>query len=251
MAAYKKDLRLYLDESGVPELLPHDRYYTLCGVVVNSIQSNLLKIKADQIKFKYWGDTKIVFHSREIGLKLSNFEILDDPITERNFLKDIYAYLHGNGYKLIIVSVDKQASSALGWTPKDVQDKATDAMIEAFLMFLNFRDAHGQIIMESSGGRDVAFYKRYSYYLSQGLPSQNLTHFDVKNLITSITFASKKNHDIETQIADIFAYPASRQCAHDDGHALMTSPSYEENVCQYLAAKLADIENVPAFFRLP
>jgi hypothetical protein len=251
-AAFKKDVRLYIDESGVPEIDPNSRYYTLCGIVVNSYQANILKIKADQIKFKYWGHTKVVFHSREIGLRMNDFAILNDPNVESNFLKDIYNYLITGGYNLILITVDKDAAVAAGWSAKQISDNATDAMIEAFLNLLKSRpNMHGQIILESSGVKDIRFYKRYSSYLSQGFPASNLSHIDVKNLVTSVSFVSKKNHDIEIQLADLYAYPTTRRCAHDDGHNPLVTGSYEHKVCQIIPMKIAKIGTGNAFYRLP
>ncbi|MFZ1987446.1 MAG: DUF3800 domain-containing protein [Minisyncoccia bacterium] len=251
-AAFKKDLKLYIDESGIPDPDSSDRYYTLCGICVNSYQANTLKIKADQIKFKFWGHTKVVFHSREIGLKNNVFSILQDPRTEGSFLADIFNYLNTNGYKIILISVDKQAAKAAGWSAKKIEDNTTDMMIETFLRILKSKsDMHGQIILESSGAKDIRFYKRYTSYLSQGFPKQNLSHIDVKNLVTSVSFVSKKNHDIETQIADIYAYPANRRCAHDDNHQEMISGSYEHKICQLLPAKLAQMDGTPCHYRLP
>lgn len=84
--------KLYIDESGAPELSHHDKNYTLCGIIVQPYQAEELKIKANQIKFKYWTDTDIVFHSVDIGQTKNNFAILNNPITKKDFHKDLISF---------------------------------------------------------------------------------------------------------------------------------------------------------------
>ena len=38
--------KLYIDESGAPELSHHDKNYTLCGIIVQPYQAEELKIKS-------------------------------------------------------------------------------------------------------------------------------------------------------------------------------------------------------------
>jgi len=66
-----------------------------------------LKIKADQIKFKYWDKTSIIFHSREIGRKEGDFHILKDNKINKDFSRDLIRFLHQGNFQLFGVLVDK------------------------------------------------------------------------------------------------------------------------------------------------
>lgn len=243
--------RLYIDESGAPELTHHDKNYTLCGIIVRPYQADSLKIKADQIKYKYWNDTNIVFHSVEIGQMKNDFSILNNPTIKKDFYKDLLFFLNSGTYKVIIVSVNKEKASKQGLDSKQIHEMAYDEMIMFFISFLAKEKLKGQIHMETSGGKDVNFHKRFISYLSHGLPSLSLTHSDVKELLTSISFVSKNNHDIETQLADLFAYPATRYFLHTEGTKALITNSYEEKVSNILKLKLIDVKGKKSLIRIP
>jgi len=242
---------LYIDESGAPSLNHRDKNYTICGVIVRPYQANKLKIKADQIKFKYWNDTHIPFHSIDIGKQKNDFLILKNPVTQRNFLMDLYGFLSTGSYRCIIVSVDKAKAQQQGWDAKKVRNEAIDTLLGFFISFLSQYGLPGQITIESSGGQDINFYKRYTVFLSKGFPSLGLSHEDVKSFLTSISFVQKNNHDIETQIADLFAYPATRQFLHDEGTKTIIPGSYENKMNNILKTKLIQIRGQKSIKRLP
>ena len=60
----------------------------------------------------------------------------------------------------------------------------------------------------------------------------------MKKILTSISFVSKNNQDIETQIADLLAYPAGYSCLVTDGTKAIVPNSYEDNLCKILSAKI-------------
>ena len=132
MALATKLHRLYIDETGVPNFTALDKNYTLCGVIVRSYQSEDLRIRADQIKFKYWGNTNVVFHSKDIGKKQNEFSILNNPNINKSFLGD----LNTGQYKCIVVSVNKDKAQQQGWNQTQIQNSAVDKMLEFFVAFL-------------------------------------------------------------------------------------------------------------------
>jgi len=247
--------RLYLDETGIPSLKTpsyYSPYFILSGILVNQNQNDFLKITADRIKFKYWNNINIVFHSREIGKRENNFSILKDPKIEANFHNDLVNFLTQNQVKAIIVAVDKKSALASGWEDKDIYEKAADEIIRFFIEFLNNKKSRGHITIESASTiKDIAFLKKYSFYLSNGLSSLNLNPKDIKDLLTAISFVSKRNFDIETQIADLLAYPAGYKCMCQDGSKQAIPNSYEDRICNVLQQKLITIGSKNSFIRLP
>jgi len=74
-----KNYNLFIDELGnANPLNTSSPVYILCGIIVSGQNREKLKIHADQIKFKYWGNTNIVFHSREIGRSEGDFQNLSN-----------------------------------------------------------------------------------------------------------------------------------------------------------------------------
>ncbi|MBU4375034.1 DUF3800 domain-containing protein [Patescibacteria group bacterium] len=95
--------RLFIDELGTAN--PKDTnssLYILAGCSVNEEERLKMKIWADQIKFKYWGHTNIVFHSREIGRKVNDFKILKDRKIFNDFLKDLGQFLEDAKFKMFL-----------------------------------------------------------------------------------------------------------------------------------------------------
>ena len=117
--------------------------------------------------------------------------------------------------------------------------------------FLAQKKFSGSICLESAGKRDFSFYNRYTYYLSNGLSSLNLGQGDVKKLLTSISFVSKKNHDIETQLADLFAYPATCHFLDIEGVKPLLRGSYEEKMCNILNVKIVDVRTQKYMYSHP
>ena len=82
---------LFIDELGTANINdPNSKFYILAGCSINEGERQNMKIMADQIKFKYWGNTNIVFHSREIGRKENNFEILKD--VKMKYFKEVNSF---------------------------------------------------------------------------------------------------------------------------------------------------------------
>jgi len=233
-----RNFKLYIDESGIPNLNHYDKNYTLCGIIVREYQAEQLKIKADRIKFKYWNHINIVFHSREIGLKINDFSILKNPNINKNFLTDLMNFLNGGQFTCVIISVNKEKAGQNGWTSGQILDKTNDKVIEMFIEFLARKQDKGQIVIESSSLKDIAFYKRYTQYLSHGFSGLNLSGDDVKQILTALSFVNKNNHDIEAQLADIFAYPATCKFLHDEGIRILVAGSYEEKIANIMKTKL-------------
>src|SRR3989339_633524 len=82
--------RLFIDELGIASpKATESKIYALTGIMVRNDLRNDLKIKADQIKYKYWNKTNVVFHLREIGKNLGDFFIFNKNVSYLYFLKII------------------------------------------------------------------------------------------------------------------------------------------------------------------
>lgn len=239
--------KLYLDETGTPNTETYNPafpYFIFSGFIVDESQASKLKTRADQIKFKYWSRTNIVFHSREIGRLENDFSILRDPAVEQDFYKDLVQFIISTGGSSVIVVVNKDKAKALGWSTNDVYRNTSRAMLGFFVEFLHAKNNKGQIVVESAGTkRDLLFYREYIYLLANGFATLGLTHQKVKQLLTSISFVSKNNQDIEEQIADLLAYPAGHQCLTRAGIRPLVPNSYEDKMCRVLAGKILKFMN--------
>ena len=201
---------LFIDELGSADRKEKfSKQYILCGCMINNHLRNTLKIKADQIKFKYWGRTNIVFHSREIGRKIGDFKILNDQNILQNFQKDLLSFLSLGGYQLFFVVLDKDKSIIDNWTAIKNYEEPANILIKNFILSLLANNSKGRLVIESATSeRDFIFLKITSNYLSNGIKGLNISYDKVQDALTEISFVTKNNFDIEEQIADLLAYGA-------------------------------------------
>jgi hypothetical protein len=203
-----KLLNYFIDELGsASPKAHHSKLYILSGIMVTSQSREQLKIKADQIKFKYWSKTNIVFHSREIGRKEGDFSILNDKKININFTKDLMKFLNQGSFQLFGVLVDK-TKIPKNWNEKTLYKKTSEDIIKNFIFALLAQSScRGRLIVESATAeKDFYYHKTAGYFLSNGFKKLGINYKQVQDVLTEISFVTKKNFDIEEQLADILAY---------------------------------------------
>lgn len=205
-----KLVNFFIDESGYANPKQTESpCYIICGCMIRDDCRQYLKIRADQIKYKYWGKEDVVLHSREIYREEGEFKILKDETTRQNFEKDLFAFLTRGGYEVFAVIVDKEKALKKNWNEIKVYKESTDAIVRKFVLSLLAKKCHGRLVVESATSqKDFLFHKAVSYYLSNGVKEFKVPHSDVQEYLSEISFVTKKNHDIEEQIADLLAYGA-------------------------------------------
>ncbi|MFH1561097.1 MAG: DUF3800 domain-containing protein [Patescibacteria group bacterium] len=203
-----KLINYFIDELGsASPKATQSKLYILSGIMVASKAREQLKIRADQIKFKYWDRTDIIFHSREIGRKEGNFNILKDESTNKNFTRDLIRFLHQGGFHLFGVIVDK-TKIPKNWNEKTLYKKTSEIIIKNFIFaLLAQRNCRGRLIVESATAeKDFYYHKTAGHFLSNGFKKPKVDFRQVQNVLTEVSFVTKKNFDIEEQLADILAY---------------------------------------------
>lgn len=203
-----ENYKLFIDELGVanPKDFQSD-VYIISACSVNERERGNLKIKSDQIKFKYWGRTDIVFHSREFGRKENDFSIFKNKKIFDEFIFDLEKFLEEAEFKMFFVVLDKDKARKLIWNDKKIYKETSNAIIKNFLLAMISQDSKAKIIVESSTSeKDFYFHKENSFFLSGGIIELGIDDKKIKETLTSIAFVTKNNLDIEEQIADMFAY---------------------------------------------
>ncbi len=201
---------LFIDESGFANPKANKNgCYILCGCLINDDNRELLKVKSDQIKFKFWEKTDIVFHSREIGRQMGDFSILKDKEIDKNFKKLLFDFLNKGSYQIFTVIVDNKKATKKNWNSQKVYKETANIMIKNFILALLATNSRGRLVIESaSTERDFIYHKTAGFYLSAGISDIGISYEKVQEHLTEISFVTKKNFDIEEQIADLLAYGA-------------------------------------------
>jgi len=233
-----RTLSLFIDESGDPNpRVPRSEVYILAGCMTDEYSREKLKIGSDQIKFKFWSRTNIIFHSREIGRKEGDFKILKDPKVYKEFKKDLFNFLNKNSYQMFFVLVDKKKALSRNWNDRKVYTETSFAIIRNFILSLVAQgNAKGRLVVEAATSlKDFYFHKAASYFLSAGLPEVGISYQTVQDVLTEISFVTKKNHDIEEQISDLLAFGAKLKFLGKK-HTYMDE--YEKKLVKVVSAKI-------------
>ena len=206
----KECLRLFIDETGTANPLDSaSEIYVLSGCSIKKTDGVDLKIFSDQIKFKYWGRTDVVFHSREIGRKEGDFTIFKDQRIFNEFLHDLENLLSSPRFKMFFIVVDKTKARQVGWDEKKIYKDTTLFLVRQFLLILLTTAMKGEMIIESaSAEKDVYLLQAFGFFLGAGLVDVKVGYETVQDILTSVSFVTKKNHDTEEQIADLLGYAA-------------------------------------------
>lgn len=241
-----KYFELFIDELGNHNPLEKSSsQYVLLGCSVSKDDRQMLAIRADQIKFKYWGHTDIIFHSRDIGRKKGLFSIFKKKEIYNNFIKDILNYLKEARITLFVVVCDKKMARKLGWNSSKIIIETAGRLLTNYTVWLlGLSNSCGKITVESATAeKDKYYLNQFSNILSPNNANLlGISHNKIKLTLTSMSFVTKQNYDIEEQIADMFAYAASCKYLRDSKQKSFKTGSYEGRTIKVLESKL---------FRLP
>lgn len=224
-------LRLFIDETGTANPLDvASDTYVLSGCSIKKVDSSDLKTFTDQIKFKYWGRTDIVFHSREIGRKEGDFEIFKDPMLLKEFLHDLENLLSNQKFKMFFIIVDKTKARQAGWGEKKIYKDTTLFLVRQFILILLTTAMRGEIIIESaSAEKDIYLLRAFGFFLGAGLVDLKIDYETIQDILTSVSFVTKKNHDTEEQVADLLGYAARLHYLKQQRKRIPTGP-YEDMI---------------------
>lgn len=236
-----KHFKLFIDESGHPHANHPSQYFVLVGCIIEDVRQEALKLHADQIKFKYWDKTDIVFHSEEIGKKVGDFkQFAVDAVLAERFEGQLLQYLGAAPILVAAAVVNKTDAFAQGWKEETIIRKASESLVLDFLAFLYGNDggSRGRVVYESSGfQRDAQYLKAFNRYLDPSWEKLHPEFSAVREHLTSITFANKLNHDMEMQLADLFSYATICKFQRDNKIRKFARGSYEEKLILILEKK--------------
>lgn len=239
----QKEFQLFVDESGDANYSHPSGLYIACGCSVPLDRKQDLKVRADQIKFKYWGRTDVVLHSKEIYNCENDFRLFkQDKALRDEFHKDLLGFLRWAPCDLFVVVLDKREAQARRWGKQRIYRTCCRTLLNHYVQFLLLKDAKGKVHIEASVEKDNYYLDAYRYVISPQsafLPKREGE--TARKLLTSISFVSKNNHDIEEQMADLFAYGAKLKFLTDRKIKAVGPNSYEGRLMSVFGHKLFDI----------
>lgn len=212
--------RLYVDEVGNSDLGashdPNHRYLSLTGVILelDYVQSTVFPA-IEALKQRYFGshpDDPLILHRKELLNKKPPFDALHDPIIEQAFNQDLLFLLNDLEYVVITVVIDKlEHQTRYQIWRFDPYHYCLTILVERYALWLQSKNAHGDVMAESRGGREdrrlkdsfERVYKQGSEFILPGVFAAVLTSRQLK-------VKPKSNNIAGLQLADLIAYPSYR-----------------------------------------
>lgn len=193
------------------------------------------------LEFKYWGKTNVVFHSRDLGKNENDFTLFKRNKNKRDeFLKDLINWLKSCNIYVFVIAVDKDLSKSKGWNEIKVIKETARKLFYHFIVWLLARgESQGRIHVESATSeKDKYYLNEFSYFLSPGCKELSVDYKIIQDILTSISFVTKRNHDIEEQISDLFAYAARCKFMRLTKKKTFKIGTYEDRIVKVLESKL-------------
>lgn len=213
---------LFLDECGDQNLSNFDPYFpifTLCGVIMSQTQLEVVSNKISALKKEFWGDKKIIFHSRDIRKCQNGFEIFFDLDIKQKFYKQINEILKEKLYVIVCCSILKEPYIRQYGRLNDVYGQSLSYIMERTVFYLDSLSKDRirlTTIVECRGKKeDKALLDYYNKVSDRG--TYWVTSERIKNYFKEFEMRRKSENFIGLQIADLVAYPITRHVLDENG----------------------------------
>lgn len=216
---------LFLDESGDHNLKaidPQHPVFVLAGGIFEvDYYQNTVVPSINNIKEKFFGNSKIILHSRDIRKQEHQpFLVLRNKEKRERFYKEWNRLIAGLDFTVLAAIIDKhKLLKQYGRSAENPYHLSLSFLMERFSMFLRERGSLGKIIIESRTKADNdRLFLAYSKIMLEGSSFIQANEFQTR--IEKLEFVPKKKNITGTQIADLLAYPiATSILPHRDKQA--------------------------------
>ncbi|MFF1993255.1 DUF3800 domain-containing protein [Bacillus mycoides] len=147
------------DQSDI--VLPHDRWFTITGVVMERNNFVSFKNTMNSIKYGYWNEGKyqykkglqrVVLHSREIRKKEGPFN--PKVVNYGELMGDISSLVEKTNFKIFSSSIDKLMHILSYSNPFPVYNLCLEFIVERYCRYLRGSGKTGMLLLESRGKKE-------------------------------------------------------------------------------------------------
>jgi len=207
---------LFLDESGDHGLSSIDEnfpIFVLCGVLISESHYQEIENKVQSIKSKFWGNKKVIFHSRDIRKCEKEFVLLFDQNIKKDFYVNLNQLVSISNYEIICSAIDKQKYVfRYGRLSNDVYEISLSFIIERAIFSLDAKKESNkslEVIIECRGKKeDNKLNMHFQRLCSRGTGFVDPLRLNNYNI--SISFKRKNENITGLQLSDLIAYPIAR-----------------------------------------
>lgn len=234
---------LFIDECGEPNLEKIDKtfpIFTLCGILISSDKLKVLEADINDIKNELWGTEDIIFHSRDIRNHSKDFVNLMSEEIKKKFFERLNEVMGREDlYVIVCCCILKEPFVERFNTGEDVYGLSLKYLIERAIFHIDDNtegNAKLSIIVECRNpNQNKALLKYYNGLRVTG--TKWITADRLTDRIKNFSFKYKKENIIGLQIADLIAYPISREVLNPE----RPNPAFdlvEKNIYSYKGARL-------------
>jgi hypothetical protein len=205
---------LFIDESGDHGLANIDQdfpVFVLCGVIFSESGYHVFRERVNKLKMDLWGNSGIVFHSRDIRKHEKEFQILFDMDKKKIFFERLNGIIAESEYSILASAIQKKEFIQKYGKLSNVYSISLSFILERTIFFLDKipGPANLEIIVEKRGKKeDLTLSKHYNEVHSIG--TFYVTPERIQFYKTKLKFTSKKENINGLQLADLLAYPIAR-----------------------------------------
>lgn len=209
---------LFLDESGdhgLKNIDPDFPVFVLCGVIMSDLNYENLRSDFNSIKQQFWGENKVIFHSRDIRKCDKEFKVLLDIETKRRFYQELDRTISDSNYTVISSVIEKvNYIKKYGKLRGDVYEIALSFIVERTVFFLDSLKEKVNalyLIIEKRGKKEDAQLKLHIENLIN-IGTFYVTPDRLKAYNIKVEFRDKRQNVNGLQLSDLIAYPIARFC---------------------------------------
>lgn len=243
----KKRYRLYIDESGDHTYISLDqigkRYLGLTGCLIwdeyyrTEFQPDIEALK--QRHFPHSPDEPIIFHRREIIYHSGSFWRLRDAEVRRAFDQDLLTFFLQKNFTVIAVVIDKKTHvERYGEIAFHPYHYCLIALMERYCGYLNFHNAHGDVMAESRGGKEDSLLKdAYRSIYENGSQFRNAEFFNKVLTSKDLKIKPKTANIAGLQLSDLLAYPTREEILLEQKRIADPGNVFSKEICRVIAGK--------------
>lgn len=227
---------LFLDECGDQNLTSYDPsfpIFTLCGVIMSQQQLDYVSAKINDLKHEFWGDRKIILHSRDIRKCQNGFEVLFDLDVKHRFYEQINEILREKVYVIVCCSILKEQYIRQYGRLNDVYGLSLSYIMERSVFYLDSLKKDNlelKTVVECRGKKeDKALLDYYNKVCDLG--TYWVTPDRLRKYFKEFEMKLKSDNLIGLQIADLIAYPMTRHVL-DENAVNLSFDIIKDNVYQ-------------------
>lgn len=202
---------------------PNNRFLSLTGVIVDlEYAANRMHPDMEEIKSRYFSshpDDPVIMHRKEMVNRKFPFHALQDSRIEDAFNRDLLNLLREWEYSVITVCLDKGLHAETCTTCQcDPYHQCMTILLERFTSWLSRRQARGDVMAESRGGKeDRRLKESFTELWERGTSCVGPEQFQQSLTSRKLKVKPKTANVTGLQVADLIAHPSRCEILNDFG----------------------------------